>query len=40
MHSMNSTQHPAMKKLTAHPAQVIAGHKEMADGIAAKMAVQ
>jgi putative membrane protein len=36
----DSTQNPAMKKLTAHAAQVIAGHKEMIDGIAAKMGVQ
>jgi putative membrane protein len=36
----DSTQNPAMKKLTAHAAQVISGHKEMIEGIAAKMGVQ
>jgi putative membrane protein len=36
----DSTQNPAMKKLTAHAAQVITGHKEMIDGIAAKMGVE
>jgi putative membrane protein len=36
----DSTQNPAMKKLTAHAAQVISGHKEMIDGIAGKMGVQ
>src|ERR1700733_2868746 len=35
----DSTQNPAMKKLTAHAAQVISGHKEMIEGIAAKMGV-
>jgi putative membrane protein len=36
----DSTQNEAMKKLTAHATTVVAGHKEMIDGIAGKMGLQ
>jgi putative membrane protein len=35
-----ATNNPDIKKLTAHAADVIAGHKQMIDGIAGKMGLQ